>query len=98
MQLPNLQLGGGLGAPMMPAGVPGGIPSPMAGTIMPSMNPGLPIPPPPGFADDLSMAKYEAVTQSDGSVLLHMKNPDGSLGPAIKIISPPKSSNKPQGA
>lgn len=78
----------------MPAGVPGGIPSPMAGTILPSLNPGLPIPPPPGLADDAAMAKYEAVTQADGSVLLHMKNPDGSLGPAVKIISPPKS-NKP---
>ncbi len=38
--------------------------------------------------------QYEAVTQEDGSVLLHMKNPDGSRGPAVKII-PPIKSRKP---
>lgn len=31
--------------------------------------------------------QYKAITQSDGSVLLHMLNPDGSVGPAVKIIS-----------
>jgi hypothetical protein len=34
--------------------------------------------------------QYEAVTQEDGSILLHMKNPDGSKGPAVKIINPIK--------
>lgn len=34
--------------------------------------------------------QYEAVTQEDGSVLLHMKNPDGTRGPAVKIIQPIK--------
>jgi hypothetical protein len=38
--------------------------------------------------------QYDAVTQDDGSVLLHMKNPDGSRGPAVKII-PPIKSRKP---
>jgi hypothetical protein len=43
---------------------------------------------------DPSGRQYEAVTQDDGSVLLHMKNPDGSKGPAVKII-PPIKSRKP---
>lgn len=37
--------------------------------------------------------QYEAVTQEDGSVLLHLKNPDGSKGPAVKIIPPIKPRN-----
>ena len=38
--------------------------------------------------------QYMAVTQEDGSVLLHLKNPDGSKGPAVKII-PPIKARKP---
>lgn len=40
-------------------------------------------PPPP---------EYAALTQEDGSILLHVKNPDGSLGPAVKIVPPIKPS------
>lgn len=50
-----------------------------------------PIPMPPGPGD----AKYEAVTQEDGSVLLHVKNPDGSIGPAVKIIPLIKAKTQP---
>jgi hypothetical protein len=51
----------------------------------PGMMP-MPMQPPP-------KAQYQAVTQDDDSVLLHLVNADGSLGPAVKIIPPlkPKS-------
>lgn len=67
----------GLGGPppsapsLLPPGAIAG-PGPVPG-LMP---PGAPKPP-----------EYVAVTQEDGSVLLHLKNPDGSLGPAKKIIT-----------
>lgn len=40
--------------------------------------------------DDPMAEQYAAITQEDGSVLLHLKNPDGSMGPAVKIIPPIK--------
>jgi hypothetical protein len=40
--------------------------------------------------DDPSSQQFSAVTQADGSILLHIKNADGSLGPAVKIINPIK--------
>jgi hypothetical protein len=36
---------------------------------------------------DPSAQQYAAKTQQDGTVLLHLLMPDGSLGPAVKIIS-----------
>lgn len=36
-------------------------------------------PPPP---------QYVATTQEDGSILLRIKNPDGSVGPVVKILPP----------
>lgn len=53
--------------------------------------------PPPSFGGFPSIGgggapdgtTYEAVTQSDGTVLLHLKLPDGTLGPAVKIVSVP---------
>ncbi len=68
----------GLGTPdasQPPAGMPMGGPSPLPGLL-----------PPGGPAP----SQYQAVTQEDGTVLLHIQNADGSLGPAVKIISPPK--------
>jgi hypothetical protein len=48
------------------------------------------LPPPPEYVNE---------TQADGSILLRMKNPDGSVGPAVKIISPPKRAlNREQAA
>jgi hypothetical protein len=42
-----------------------------------------------------SLPEYLSVTQEDGSVLLRVKNPDGSPGPAVKIIPPIKQAIKP---
>ena len=53
--------------------------APSSGLGVPGLMPSMP----PGPAD----IQYEAVTQQDGTVLLHIKNPDGSLGPAVKIIN-----------
>lgn len=39
--------------------------------------------------------QYAAVTQQDGSILLHLKFPDGTLGPAVKIIEPIKPRKAP---
>lgn len=80
----------------MPAAVPGfGGPPPGPGGA-----PGMPIGGPPGGAPmglgmmptgmDPASQQYTAVTQADGSILLHTLNPDGSLGPAVKIINPIK--------
>jgi hypothetical protein len=33
---------------------------------------------------------YGVVTQEDGSILLHIKYPDGTLGPVVKVIPPIK--------
>lgn len=86
----------------MPGGM-GGQVAPPAGSLPPLPPPmGLPpgamggmgagmIPPPPAPPPTPADMKYEAVTQVDGSVLLHLKGPDGSLGPAVKIIPAPKS-------
>jgi hypothetical protein len=50
--------------------------------------------PPPAFGGfqppGQESSTYEAVTQSDGTVLLHLKNPDGTLGPAVRIVSVPR--------
>ena len=35
--------------------------------------------------------KYQAVTQEDGTVLLHVLKPDGQLGPIVKIVPTPKT-------
>lgn len=34
--------------------------------------------------------EYKAVTQSDHSIAMHVVNPNGSLGPIVKIIPPLK--------
>ena len=81
---------GGMGAPP-PASPMGGMGAPppafpmggMGGPASPMGFPGVEMADPAG-------RQYEAVTQEDGSILLHMKNPDGSKGPAVKIINPIK--------
>jgi hypothetical protein len=40
----------------------------------------------PGAAPPPPPPNYQAVTQEDGSVLLHVKGPNGQLGPVVKII------------
>jgi hypothetical protein len=42
------------------------------------------IPKPPGPEDD----NYVVETQADGSLALHIKQPDGSVGPVVKVIPP----------
>lgn len=82
------------GAP--PAGGPPGPVNP----IMPSrpmalspalagaINPGAPSGPPPmPEQTDPSSIEYDTLTQQDGTVVLFMKNPDGTRGPAVKIIN-----------
>lgn len=103
---PLRYLGSNISPGTMPAAIPGavmGSGSPSLGGLggIPSMSPppgAIPGPPspfmPPGFgAPSPADQKFEAVTQQDGSILLHVKNPDGSLGPAVKIVNPikPKS-------
>ena len=90
--IPSLFLPPGAGAATMPAGVPGGIgaslPADMGRPVAqlpPGVIPGGPSPFLPPRAGE--PPEYAAVTQADGSVLLHQKNPDGSLGVVVKIIT-----------
>lgn len=67
-------------------------PPPSLGAAMPAVGApplgGMAAPPiPPGPAD----IQYQAVTQKDGTVLLHVLEPSGELGPAVKIVPAPKS-------
>jgi hypothetical protein len=97
-------IGGGNGAPTMPGAVPGrgGPPSPQ----MPPMPPGaIPQPPagampmPPGAipsgaspfqAPGAPESQYGVKPQADGTLLLYIKNPDGSEGPIVKVLNAPK--------
>ncbi len=58
-------------------------PNPQAG-LMDAMGLSAMIPPDP------SQMRYHTETQSDGSVLLRVLNPDGSAGPVVQVIPPPK--------
>jgi len=40
--------------------------------------------------------QYQAVTQEDGTVLLHVVKPEGGLGPVVKIVPAPKAGAAPQ--
>ena len=88
----------------MPSGVPGAVTSPaplppqsIHGKASPHgaaiaailkhavQNPG-PTPPPP------PPPEYATTTQMDGSILLHLKGPNGELGPVVKVLPPIKNS------
>jgi hypothetical protein len=90
----------------MPAGIPGVTPSPApmppiqfhqhggltgappaALAAIMKHNPGGPTAPPPPPPP----SEYDVTTQADGSLLLHIRNPDGSLGPVVKVIGPVKA-------
>lgn len=92
---PGLSMPGGLLGSGEPSDPLASAAAPSMGAPPPSMGGGMG---PMGFPNvgmtDPAGRQYEAVTQDDGSVLLHMKNPDGSKGPAVKII-PPIKSRKP---
>ena len=65
------------------------LPPQLAGAIQnaqPVSNPGMPGLLPPGPQNTLP--QYTAVTQEDGSILMHLNKPDGSPGPVVKVISP----------
>jgi hypothetical protein len=86
------------GAGTMPGAVPGQgelAPGPSPAVPMGADIPGM-LPPELGGGGPADQ-QYVAVTQEDGSVLLHMKRPDGSLGPVVKIVNAPKP-KKPPGA
>lgn len=44
----------------------------------------------PGAAPPPPPPEYGTTTQEDGSILLHIKGPDGKLGPVVKVIPPIK--------
>lgn len=62
--------------------------SALAAIMRHAQNPGGPLAPTP------PRAQYKAVTQADGSVLLHRMNPNGSPGPVVKVIPAIKESSK----
>ncbi len=53
-------------------------------------------PPPPDMGGGITttpaagMPEYKAITQSDGSIVIHIVSPGGILGPAVKIVPPIK--------
>lgn len=65
-----------------PAQVPG-MASPMAGPVPAPMFPAMPL--------DPASVQYDTETQSDGTILLRVKNPDGSLGPVVQHLPAPKN-------
>lgn len=48
----------------------------------------------PAMPLDPANLKYHNETQSDGSILIRLLNPDGSMGPVVDIVRTPK----PKGA
>lgn len=95
----------GITAPVMPQGPLAQPPmSPLPPVAMPPGSGGMG--PPPGAQLGLPsllagalgpepLPEYINITQEDGSVLLRIKNPDGSPGPAVKIVPPIKQAKPP---
>lgn len=91
----------GMSAPTDASGaVDQGSPSDME--VPPPVNPGMAGPSmagpsapggPGAVPSDPRDAQYKSITQSDGSVVLHLLGPGGVLGPAVKIIPPPRLIN-----
>ncbi len=76
-------------APALPGGLPAGLPAAQAGP-QPVISPvdGSPqFPPVQRGPGDM---QYDAITQEDGSVLIRLKNVDGTPGPIVEIIRAPK--------
>ena len=53
--------------------------SALAAILQHAANPSSPAAPP-------APPEYGVQTQDDGTILLHLKNPDGTLGPVVKVI------------
>lgn len=84
--------GGGAGAGMPT--MPGANPSGPTGALTPpglGMNTilGASAFPPLPMPMDPSQLQYATETQDDGSVLLRIKNMDGTMGRVVKIVPPP---------
>ena len=89
-------LGGGP-PPSISDGSPsaGSVPQNILNAILPSGPPQSPVGlQPPGSGPAGESGKWGVVEQQDGTILLHAKNPDGSLGPVVQIIAP----KQPKGA
>lgn len=82
MTMPAAVPGSGSMADLMSAPMGGGAPPQQASPAIGGGLPGMPGTPNPD--------QYATTTQQDGSILLHLKLPDGSLGPVVKIIEPIK--------
>lgn len=94
----------GAPGPAMPSGglPPGALPSPARG--MGAMPAGAIPGAPPAFlppgSDVGGLPEYMTETQPDGSILLRLKNPDGSPGVVMKVLNAVKPRQSPyqQGA
>jgi hypothetical protein len=83
-----------IGAPAsMPMGVPGASAPGSTGQVAPVSSP-MGGPAFPALPMDPASMQYDIETQSDGSILIFTKNPDGSRGPIVDVKPPPK----PKGA
>jgi len=92
-------LGAGAPSPIQPGTMPAGVPGAGGATQPPmALPPGMgPAPAVPGMmpAPDAGPPQYDTEVQADGSILLRMKNPDGTTGPVVKIINPIKPRRAP---
>lgn len=83
------------GGPAMDAGVQdpnaAAAPAPVAAPAgQPAPAPGEQGAPPAGAPPQAPVPQFELITQSDGTLLMHIKNGDGSLGPVIDVLKAPK--------
>jgi hypothetical protein len=94
----------GAGGPPMPAGglPPGALPAPArsAGVMPAGAVPGAPPAFLPPGSESGGLPEYITETQADGSILLRLKNPDGTPGVVMKVINAVKPRQNPyqQGA
>lgn len=94
---PGATMAGPGGPPDMPGSPaqgdgPGGIPPHILNAIINGGGPGgAPSGPPVGMqapGSDGGSAKWGVLEQADGTILLHVKNADGSMGPVVQVIAP----------
>lgn len=75
--------------PPAPPAMPAPVSSPMAGPL--NMDSLLPM-----MGGEPSAMQYAVETQSDGTLLLRLKNPDGTMGPVVQHLAPPKLKSAPR--
>ena len=95
---PSPTMSGAGGGPPPPQGMIPSSPPPQGGGLPPGALPGMPSPNPsiiPEAPIDPAAMQYGTITQEDGTILLHIKKPDGSPGPVIQVIPVPKTIAKP---